>query len=156
MAATGNKDEIAPTQQVQQVPTSTSSQEVPNLVSEVNEPQKRHWWHSIKGKKNKDETAVTEQLEPTNTASSQLPEPLPEENKPKERWYHSFKEPGSALQIISAALVAIAIGLAVAMTVDDVPEAARVIISIPGDLWLRSLKAVGKPLTMKTPLIGVC
>lgn len=54
------------------------------------------------------------------------------------------KEPGSAIQIIIAALIALAIGLPVAMTVDDVPDAATTILNIPGRMWLRALTAVGK------------
>jgi hypothetical protein len=61
----------------------------------------------------------------------------------KEPWWASIKEAGSALQIVTAALIAIAIGLAVSFTVEKVPEAATVLIMIPGTLWLRSLKAVG-------------
>lgn len=60
------------------------------------------------------------------------------------RWWHGIKEPGHALQIVAAAALAIAIGMAVTTTVDEVPEAARVIIAIPGTLWLRALRAVGK------------
>lgn len=65
-------------------------------------------------------------------------------NKP---WWHSIKEPGSALQIITAALLAIAVGLIISTQAPSVPAAARVIVSIPGDLWLRALKAVGKYAT---------
>lgn len=62
----------------------------------------------------------------------------------KRPWWHSVKEPGSALQIVIAAVIAIAIGLAVTGTVDEVPDAAPTLIEIPGVLWLRALKAVGK------------
>ena len=48
------------------------------------------------------------------------------------------------MQIVVAALLAIAIGLTVTNTVDKVPDAARAIIGIPGVLWLRSLRAVGQ------------
>lgn len=94
-----------------------------------------------KGKKG----SATEQAEPVVSNTSEEAAPVPEDNEStkKQPWWASIKEPGSALQIITAALIAIAIGLAVATQVDEVPEAARVIISIPGDLWLRSLKAVG-------------
>ena len=61
----------------------------------------------------------------------------------KRPWWHGIKEPGHALQIVVAALLAIGIGMAVTNTVDDVPEAASAIIAIPGTLWLRSLRAVG-------------
>lgn len=62
----------------------------------------------------------------------------------KRPWWNSIKEPGSALQIVVAAVIAIAIGLAVTGTVDDIPDAAPTLIEIPGALWLRALKAVGK------------
>lgn len=77
-------------------------------------------------------------------------EPTTVEDAPpvKRNWYQSmwdsFKTPGSALQIISAALLAIAIGLAVSTTVDDIPEAVPVILEIPGNLWLRALRATGE------------
>ncbi|CAM1502058.1 Fc.00g040420.m01.CDS01 [Cosmosporella sp. VM-42] len=119
------------------LPLSETRDEQPDfehlaIVSDVIEPQKKHGLHSIKGNKDENDTAATEQLQPSNTASSQFPEPLDEENKPIERWYHSFKEP-----------------------VEDVPEAARVIISIPGDLWLRSLKAIVLPLILCSMLLAV-
>lgn len=60
------------------------------------------------------------------------------------KWWRCFFEPGSAPQIIVAALLAIAIGMAVNVTVDEVPEAAVAILGIPGNLWLRALQAVGK------------
>jgi hypothetical protein len=59
-------------------------------------------------------------------------------------WWASIKEPGSALQIVTAAVIAIVIGLSVGLTVDEVPEAAIVLLKIPGTLWLRALKAVGQ------------
>ena len=88
---------------------------------------------------------MTVQAEPVASNTSEEAAPVPEngENTKKQPWWASIKEPGSALQIIIAALLAIGIGLAVSTQVDHVPEAARVLISIPGDLWLRSLKAVG-------------
>jgi len=62
------------------------------------------------------------------------------------RLWKSFLTPGSALQIIFAAILGVAIGIAVSATVSDVPEAAPVILEIPGDLWLRALKATVLPL----------
>ena len=68
--------------------------------------------------------------------------------RPKEtfgqRVWRVTKTPGSAIQIVIAAALAIAIGMAVTTTVDDIPEAAGVLVGIPGTLWLRALKAVGK------------
>jgi len=66
----------------------------------------------------------------------------------KRNWYQqlwdSFKTPGSAIQIIVAALIAIAIGLGVSTSVDNIPEAVPVILEIPGSLWLRALRATGE------------
>lgn len=61
----------------------------------------------------------------------------------KKTFWQRVKAPGSVWQIIFAALLAIAIGLAVTTTVDEVPEAAIAILGIPGNLWLRALRAVG-------------
>ena len=62
----------------------------------------------------------------------------------KKPWWHDIKELGSAPQIVLAAALAIAIGMAVTSTVDDIPDAASTILAIPGTLWLRSLRAVGQ------------
>ncbi|KAI1045402.1 hypothetical protein LB505_006376 [Fusarium chuoi] len=64
---------------------------------------------------------------PTNS-SSDIPHDHAEEEIVKKPWWHSFKEPGSALQIIVAALLAIAIGVVVATQVDDIPEAAPILV----------------------------
>ena len=48
------------------------------------------------------------------------------------------------MQIIVAAIIAIAIGLAVSTSVSDIPEAVPVILEIPGNLWLRALRATGE------------
>ncbi|KAL2264428.1 hypothetical protein VTK26DRAFT_3315 [Humicola hyalothermophila] len=71
------------------------------------------------------------------------------------KWWHGIKEPGHALQIVVAAIVAIAIGLAVTNTVDEVPPAASAIIAIPGTLWLRALKAVVLPLIICAIILAV-
>lgn len=76
-------------------------------------------------------------------------------NKPDRKWWHSVKEPGSALQIIIAALIAIGIGLAVSLNVDEVPKAAIDILNIPGRLWLRALKAVVLPLIVTAMILAV-
>ena len=68
------------------------------------------------------------------------------------KWWRCFFEPGSAPQIIVAAVLAIAIGMAVNVTVDEVPEAAVAILGIPGGLWLRALQAVG---TLNEPWISI-
>ncbi|KAF5002853.1 hypothetical protein FDECE_10503 [Fusarium decemcellulare] len=105
-------------------------------------------------KDTKDMPGAEPQPVPSNSSHDIAAVPT-EEHEVKKPWWHSFKEPGSALQIISAALLAIAIGIVVATQVDEVPEAARVIISIPGDLWLRSLKAVVLPLIVCSMLLAV-
>lgn len=66
-----------------------------------------------------------------------------QEEKTKKPWWHTFLVMGSAPQIILAALLALSIGLPVSMTVDNVPKEAPVYLNIVGDLWLRSLKAIG-------------
>lgn len=78
--------------------------------------------------------------ERTNTVS---PDQGAEPNRP---WWHPIIEPGHAVQIIIAAVVAIAIGLGVTAAVgkDNIPEAAPAILGIPGQLWLRALQAVGE------------
>lgn len=75
-----------------------------------------------------------------------------------QRMWRVTKTPGSAIQIVIAAALAIAIGMAVTSTVDDIPEAAGVLVGIPGVLWLRALKAVGTSAhrpTIHAP-IGKC
>ena len=74
-------------------------------------------------------------------------DPEPEQPKRKigeGRWFRPFFEPGSAVQIICAAVLAIIIGMVVNVTVDEVPPAAIAIIGIPGRLWLLALQAVGR------------
>merc|ERR1711881_463307 len=63
-----------------------------------------------------------------------------------QRLWKTTKTPGSAIQILIAAIIAIAIGMAVTATVQDIPEAAPVILEIPGSLWLRALRATVLPL----------
>jgi hypothetical protein len=92
------------------------------------------------------DTTNTTQLsrEGSNELSSTGDTPLVKRNWYQQIW-DSLKTPGSAMQIITAALLAIAIGLAVSTTVSDIPEAVPVILEIPGSLWLRALRATGKP-----------
>lgn len=91
------------------------------------------------------ERSDTLEAQPTN-ASSQSSEQETSTKVPQ-RWhqklYREVKTPGSALQIVLAAAVAIAIGMAVTATVDEIPEAAPTILEIPGMLWLRALRATG-------------
>ncbi|KAK5953034.1 hypothetical protein OHC33_006156 [Knufia fluminis] len=100
--------------------------------------------------------ATKEVVESTTPAS---PSETREEEQNKRPWHQSFytllKQPGSALQIILAALTAIAIGLAVTATVDDIPEAAPIILEIPGTLWLRALRATVLPLIVTAMILAV-
>lgn len=91
------------------------------------------------------DTTNTTQLsrEGSNEPPSTQEAPLVKRNWYQQLW-DSLKTPGSAMQIITAALLAIAIGLAVSTTVTDIPEAVPVILEIPGSLWLRALRATGK------------
>lgn len=81
--------------------------------------------------------------EGSNEPSSTGEAPLVKRNWYQQLW-DSLKSPGSAMQIITAALIAIAIGLAVSTSVDNIPEAVPVILEIPGSLWLRALRATGE------------
>ncbi|KAK4038407.1 Sodium:dicarboxylate symporter [Parachaetomium inaequale] len=69
--------------------------------------------------------------------------------EPKKPWWNSVRVAGSATQIVIAAALAIAIGLAVSTSIDEVPKAAITIVAIPGNLWLRSLKAVAMILAVQ-------
>lgn len=91
------------------------------------------------------ERADTLEAQPTNASS----EPSERETAEKirrpwyQRLYAEVKTPGSALQIVLAAALAIAIGMAVTANVDEIPEAAPILLEIPGMLWLRALRATG-------------
>lgn len=71
------------------------------------------------------------------------------------RFIRTLLTPGSALQIVIAAVIAIAIGMAVTATVSDIPEAAPVILEIPGQLWLRALRATVLPLIITAMILAV-
>lgn len=62
-------------------------------------------------------------------------------SSPKRPWWHPITKP--VVQMMVAAALAVIIGIVVAATVDDVPDAARALLAIPGDLWLRALKCIG-------------
>ena len=66
--------------------------------------------------------------------------------EPKKPWWHPIKEPGSAPQIVIAAIVAIAIGLAITSTVPSIPRACPELLEIPGTSWLRALRATGEQI----------
>ncbi|KAI6357072.1 hypothetical protein MCOR25_007770 [Pyricularia grisea] len=81
------------------------------------------------------------------------------EETQKRPWHRrlvdSAKTPGSAVQIVIAAVAAIAIGMIVTTQVDSVPKAVVPVLSIPGDLWLRALKAVVLPLIMTAMILAM-
>lgn len=81
---------------------------------------------------------------PASTPSDYTPQPTTVAAEEKKIFIQRVKEPGSVWQIIIAALLAITIGLIVAIQVDEVPEAVTAILTIPGSLWLRALRAVGE------------
>ena len=88
-----------------------------------------------------EKTAMGDDVQRTPTSTSQPDTAV--DVQPKKPWWNSVRVAGSATQIVIAAALAIAIGLAVSTTVDEVPKAAITLVAIPGNLWLRSLKAVG-------------
>jgi Na+/H+-dicarboxylate symporter len=73
----------------------------------------------------------------------------------KKTFWQRVKTPGSVWQIIFAAALAIAIGLAVTTTVEEVPEAAIVLLAVPGNLWLRALRAVVLPMIVTAMIMAV-
>ncbi|KAI9375270.1 Sodium:dicarboxylate symporter [Aspergillus egyptiacus] len=83
------------------------------------------------------------------------PEQAGSQEQLKKPWWYSVREPGSALQIVIAAAVAIGVGLAVSSTVDDIPYAAPTLIEIPGALWLRALKAAVLPMIVTSMILAV-
>ena len=94
-----------------------------------------------------DETKNTIEPVPTNNESEASGTMETTEKKTiGQRLWKTTKTPGSAIQILIAAIIAIAIGMAVTATVQDIPEAAPVILEIPGSLWLRALRATVLPL----------
>ncbi|KAK4222668.1 Sodium:dicarboxylate symporter [Podospora fimiseda] len=103
----------------------------------------------------------TRQASADGSSTKQVPAPVmtaeqEEENRRANRkWWTGFTEAGHAYQIVTAALLAIAIGMIVTTQVEKVPDAARVIIAIPGTLWLRSLRAVVLPLIVCAMILAV-
>lgn len=89
---------------------------------------------------------IVRETSSTDSPSKLSPQPTYSEEIPevKKTFWQKFKTPGSVLQIIAAALIAIAIGLIVTTQVEEVPDAAVALLAIPGQLWLRALRAVGK------------
>ncbi|GAB7366382.1 hypothetical protein MBLNU230_g8180t1 [Neophaeotheca triangularis] len=72
-----------------------------------------------------------------------------------QRLWGETKRPGSAIQIIIAAVIAIAIGVGVSASVSSVPDAAVDILNIPGNLWLRALRCVVLPLIVVAVVLAM-
>jgi hypothetical protein len=93
----------------------------------------------------KDGRAVREASSTSSTPDySSRPTYAEEIPEKKKTLWQKFMTKGSVLQIIAAALLAIAIGLIVTTQVSDIPDAAVALLAIPGQLWLRALRAVGQ------------
>ncbi|ROT34450.1 Sodium:dicarboxylate symporter [Sodiomyces alkalinus F11] len=78
-----------------------------------------------------------------------------EVEEPRKPWWHPVIEPGSAVQIVIAAAIAVGIGIGVSASVDDIPPAAPAILAIPGNLWLRALRAVVLPMIICAMILAV-
>ncbi|KXJ87284.1 amino acid transporter [Microdochium bolleyi] len=97
--------------------------------------------------------AGSEESRGHSASPTRAAETMPVETK--EPWWRSVTKPGSTWQIIIAAVLAIAIGMAVTSTVDKVPKAAIDMVGVWGDLWLRALKAVVLPLIITSMIIAM-
>lgn len=116
-----------PTANMQHTPSSGSEEkDYPEKVLETEQP------HA---------TTVHLQDVPSNSNNpGPAPETLP--GAKERKWWHSIKEPGSAIQIVLSAAIALGIGLGVSST-HEVPSEATTLLAIPGNLWLRALTCVG-------------
>ncbi|USP77687.1 hypothetical protein yc1106_04961 [Curvularia clavata] len=101
-------------------------------------------------------TGEVERATSSNSSPSENVMPTPTVAvEEKKTFWQRVKTPGSVWQIIIAAILAIAIGLAVTTTVDEVPEAAIVLLAVPGNLWLRALRAVVLPMIVTAMIMAV-
>ncbi|KAJ4364280.1 hypothetical protein N0V95_000791 [Ascochyta clinopodiicola] len=92
----------------------------------------------------------------SSSPSDLSPQPTIDEGEAqKKTLWQKFMTPGSVLQIIAAALLAIAIGLIVTTQVSDIPDAAVALLAIPGQLWLRALRAVVLPMIVTAMIMAV-
>merc|ERR1711937_294720 len=130
-------------------PTMNAPEKNENITE--NQPQGQVIDHDVKGATAEDPSSVDSRGSPVD----EYPETVEEKQPMGRRIWKSFKTPGSALQIVSAALLAVAIGLIVSTQVDNVPTPAVEILNIPGDLWLRALKAVVLPLIICAMILAV-
>ncbi|KAK1750335.1 Sodium:dicarboxylate symporter [Echria macrotheca] len=88
-------------------------------------------------------------VSPTSSNDMEIP------SEPKKPWWNSVRVAGSATQIVIAAVLAIAIGVAVSYSVEKIPAAATTLVGIPGRLWLRALRAVVLPLIITAMILAV-
>jgi Na+/H+-dicarboxylate symporter len=105
----------------------------------------------------KDTKDVYGNTDPVSTSSTQEPAPMyPEEEFTREKrpWWSGFFEMGHVFQIITAALLAIALGVGISAAT-EVPESARTILAIPGVLWLRCLQAIVIPLIVCAMILAI-
>lgn len=105
--------------------TQRSEIQSPDRVSEIYEPKNTSFEPKVNQVSSNDTTRDAD---------------ISNEKKP---WWNTFLVPGSAAQIVSAAALAIALGMIITTQVDNIPQSAVVLVGIPGVLWLRALKAVG-------------
>lgn len=80
------------------------------------------------------------------------------EEPKKLTFWEMCKEPGSAIQIVACALLAVAIALPVAFEVENSNQSlqdASTILNIPGRLWLRALTAVVMPLIATAMILAM-
>ena len=104
-----------------------------------------------------EKTGLGEDVRRSSTTMSpqQTATPPPAAEEAKKPWWNSVRVAGSATQIVIAAVLAIAIGMAVTSTVENIPKAATTIVAIPGRLWLRALRAVVLPLIVCAMVLAV-
>ncbi|OAX80128.1 hypothetical protein ACJ72_05545 [Emergomyces africanus] len=102
------------------------------------------------------EGGASEKTQPLKQVQSPgVVETMERVEKPKKTFWEKVKQPGSVYQILISAAIAIAIGMAVNTTVSEVPVAAIDLCSIPGQVWLRALKAIVLPLITVSLILAV-
>lgn len=99
--------------------------------------------------------AVLPGLRPSSSKQTEEPPPTPDRKSDHEEttlpapvrhaWWHPLTKP--VVQMIIAAVLAVIIGVVVAAVGADVPDAARALLGIPGDIWLRALKCIGRRIS---------
>jgi hypothetical protein len=103
----------------------------------------------------KQQTAFAADEGTLRASTNSTTDPPAQTQEVKKPWWHNVFVAGSVSQIIIAAVLAVAIGIAVSYTVDNIPKAAIVLVGIPGRLWLRALRAVGTSLAPKKKKVSI-